>query len=144
MLPQTPSKWCGVLSPVESSCGDLPPVALVSNPTHAAHKPAACSSSVDALSLRRCEVSGPISLQGMGELCLLGSLRELRLGFRCRFAPRRPSKLGASLSLLSSLTHLEVCTLMHTPAFLRPKTHCHSCPSCCAILPMFVGIPFLR
>ena len=45
----------------------------------------------------------------MGALCSLDSLRELRLGFRCRFVPRRPSDLGASLSRLSSLTHLEVC-----------------------------------
>ena len=82
---------------------------------------------VTALPLQRCEASVPILLQGMGELCLLGNLRELRLGFRCRFAPRRPSKLGASLSLLSSLTHLEVhavpsSILLHLPLLLSLDT----------------------
>jgi hypothetical protein len=54
----------------------------------------------------------------MGALCLLGGLRELRLGFRCRFAPRRPSQLGAGLSALGSLTHLEVCTRVWGPVGL--------------------------
>ncbi len=34
--------------------------------------------------------------------------RELLLAFRCRFAPRRPSELGASLRLLTRLTRLEL------------------------------------
>ncbi len=50
----------------------------------------------------------PIPLQGMGALCLLANLRELALGFRCRFAPRRPSELSAALGLLTQLTRLEV------------------------------------
>lgn len=45
-------------------------------------------------------------LQGMGALCLLQNLKELRLGFRCRFAPRRPSELGLGLSLLVSVSSL--------------------------------------
>lgn len=87
---------------------------------------------------RRREVSVPILLQGMGELCLLEDLRELRLGFRCRFAPRWPSKLGASLSLLSSLTHLEVCTLKHTPSLLPPKISCLGGEPSCAICGCFL------
>ena len=92
---------------------------------------------VVVLSLQRCEASVPIMLQGMGELCLLESLRELRLRFRCSFAPRRLSKLGASLSLLGSLTHLEVArsaTALHSspPEFGVQGVHC--CSAVCGCL----------